>query len=73
MGENPVERKHAVPCPKRQMGTVNCHDVHLRDGGGVSGQVCSWVITGTLLRYGRSETGMPQRWHPRDGEVDRAC
>jgi len=31
MGEDPVERKHAVPCPKRQMGTVYCHDVHLRE------------------------------------------
>ena len=33
------ERKHAVPCPKRQMGTVYCRDVNLCDGGGVSSQV----------------------------------
>jgi len=39
------EETHAVPCPKRQMGTAHCHDGHLRDSkGGVSGQVCVWVI-----------------------------
>jgi len=52
--------------PGGRWGLLYCHDVHLRDGGGVSGQVCGWVTTGTLLRYRRSETGMPQRWHPRD-------
>jgi len=47
------EREHAVPCPKRQMGTVYCHTVHWCDGSVVASAARCMIgwLSGTLRRY----------------------